>query len=93
MNGQLPNLDLVNMVNKLTLREGLHPMFKERPLCDPVTCPVLEYGTGFTYPYLRAILCTFQISFDFYYVGTLPVGGRRGLERGKIYAVRVQLEF
>ncbi len=30
--------------------------------------------------YLRAILCTFQISVDFYYV---PVGGRGGeLERG-----------
>ncbi len=41
LNGQLPNLDLVNMVNKLTLREGLHPMFKARPLCDPVkmSCP------------------------------------------------------
>jgi hypothetical protein len=29
--------------------------------------------------YLRAILCTFQISVDFYYV---PVGGRGGRERG-----------
>jgi hypothetical protein len=49
--------------------------------------------------YLRAILCTFQISVDFYYV---PVGGRggreRGLERGGgwregdgLYTVRVQL--
>jgi hypothetical protein len=34
--------------------------------------------------YLRAILCTFQISVDFYYV---PVGGRGGgrggLEKGE----------
>ncbi len=34
--------------------------------------------------YLRAILCTFQISVDFYYV---PVsgrgGGRGGLEKGR----------
>jgi hypothetical protein len=29
--------------------------------------------------YLRAILCTFQISVDFYYV---PVGGRGGGRRG-----------
>ncbi len=29
--------------------------------------------------YLRAILCTFQISVDFYYV---PVGGRGGGEMG-----------
>lgn len=29
LNGQLPNLDLVNLVNRLTLREGLQPMFKE----------------------------------------------------------------
>ncbi len=29
--------------------------------------------------YLRAILCPFQISVDFYYV---PVGGRGGLEKG-----------
>ena len=29
--------------------------------------------------YLRAILCTFQISVDFYYV---PVGGRGGAGRG-----------
>ncbi len=30
--------------------------------------------------YLRAILCTFQISVDFYYV---PVGGRGGGRGGK----------
>jgi glycosylphosphatidylinositol transamidase len=29
LNGQLPNLDLVNLVNKLCLREGLHQMFQE----------------------------------------------------------------
>ncbi len=29
--------------------------------------------------YLRAILCTFQISVDFYYV---PLGGKGGGERG-----------
>jgi hypothetical protein len=29
--------------------------------------------------YLRAILCTFQISVDFYYV---PVGGRGGVRVG-----------
>jgi hypothetical protein len=29
--------------------------------------------------YLRAVLCSFQISEDFYYV---PVGGRGGLEKG-----------
>jgi hypothetical protein len=29
--------------------------------------------------YLRAILCTFQISVDFYYV---PVGGRGGVRGG-----------
>ncbi len=29
--------------------------------------------------YLRAILCTFQISVDFYYV---PVGGRGGAAEG-----------
>ncbi len=29
--------------------------------------------------YLRAILCTFQISVDFYYV---PVGGRGGAGEG-----------
>ncbi len=29
----------------------------------------------YTFMYLRAILCTFQISVDFYYV---PVGGRGG---------------
>ncbi len=29
----------------------------------------------FLFMYLRAILCTFQISVDFYYV---PVGGRGG---------------
>jgi hypothetical protein len=50
--------------------------------------------------YLRAILCTFKISVDFYYV---PVSGRGGLERGTgeggwregdgIYTVWVQLEF
>jgi hypothetical protein len=42
--------------------------------------------------YLRAVLCTFQISVDFYYV---PVGGRgggrggagRGIERGVIECV------
>eukprot|EP00088_Acartia_fossae_P023362 TRINITY_DN2439_c0_g1_i6.p1 TRINITY_DN2439_c0_g1~~TRINITY_DN2439_c0_g1_i6.p1 ORF type:complete len:660 (-),score=121.18 TRINITY_DN2439_c0_g1_i6:861-2840(-) len=28
LNGQLPNLDLVNLVNRLVLREGLHPMFQ-----------------------------------------------------------------
>jgi len=28
LNGQLPNLDLVNLVNRLILREGLHPMFQ-----------------------------------------------------------------
>jgi hypothetical protein len=31
--------------------------------------------------YLRAILCTFQISVDFYYV---PVGGRGGHERAQM---------
>ncbi len=45
--------------------------------------------SGYLFMYLRAILCTFQISVDFYYV---PEGGRgggrgglekgRGLERG-----------
>jgi hypothetical protein len=29
--------------------------------------------------YLQAILCTFQISVDFYYV---PVGGREGADEG-----------
>jgi hypothetical protein len=49
--------------------------------------------------YLRAILCTFQISVDFYYV---PVGGRGGAGEGgrgyregdrnhRMYTVRVQL--
>jgi len=28
LNGQLPNLDLVNLVNRLTLKEGLHQMFQ-----------------------------------------------------------------
>ncbi len=32
-------------------------------------------GIGYNFMYLRAILCTFQISVDFYYV---PVGGRGG---------------
>jgi hypothetical protein len=34
--------------------------------------------------YLRAILCTFQISVDFYFipVGRREVGGGGGLERG-----------
>ena len=31
--------------------------------------------------YLRAILCTFQISVDFYYV---PVGGRGGAGEGGV---------
>jgi hypothetical protein len=45
--------------------------------------------------YLRAILCTFQISVDFYYV---PVGGRGGAGKGgekrevdRMYTVWVQL--
>ncbi len=48
-----------------------------------------DRAVSVTLMYLRAILCTFQISVDFYYV---PVGGRgggrggagegRGLERG-----------
>ena len=44
--------------------------------------------------YLRAILCTFQISVDFYYV---PVGGRGGGRGGpgrkgdRMYTVWVQL--
>jgi hypothetical protein len=47
-------------------------------------------GCGYIFMYLRAILCTFQISVDVYYV---PMGGRgggrgglekgRGLERGE----------
>jgi len=28
LNGQLPNLDLVNLVNRLALREGMHQMFQ-----------------------------------------------------------------
>jgi hypothetical protein len=32
-----------------------------------------------SFMYLRAILCTFQISVDFYYV---PVGGRGGVRGG-----------
>jgi len=28
LNGQLPNLDLVNLVNRLIMREGLYPMFQ-----------------------------------------------------------------
>ncbi len=35
--------------------------------------------TEVLFMYLRALLCTFQISVDFYYV---PVGGRGGLEKG-----------
>jgi hypothetical protein len=50
--------------------------------------------------YLRAILCTFQISVNFYYVpGGRRGGGRRGAGEGegdlregdRIYSVRVQL--
>jgi hypothetical protein len=44
--------------------------------------PLARYGIMFLY--LRAILCTFQISVDFYFV---PVsgrgGGRGGLEKGR----------
>ncbi|HIE83123.1 MAG TPA: hypothetical protein EYQ00_04415 [Dehalococcoidia bacterium] len=28
LNGQLPNLDLVNLINRLCTREGLHSMFQ-----------------------------------------------------------------
>ncbi len=49
--------------------------------------------------YLRAILCTLQISVDFYYVPVGRIGGGRGRagegvetrERDRIYTVRVQL--
>ncbi len=38
----------------------------------------VQFKTRFKiFMYLRAILCTFQISVDFYYV---PVGGRGGGE-------------
>jgi hypothetical protein len=41
------------------------------------------HGAQINFMYLRAILCSFQISVDFYYV---PVGGRGGgrgrLEKG-----------
>jgi hypothetical protein len=42
--------------------------------------------------YLRAILCTFQISVDFYYV---PVGGRGGGRGGAFFTLlrRLNMEF
>ncbi len=67
LNGQLPNLDLVNMVNKLTLREGLHPMFKARPHCEPLTCSVLEYGTVLIYRNISA-----EQSYLWLHVPSLP---------------------
>ncbi len=45
---------------------------------------VSRLRVSFIFMYLRAILCTFQISVDFYFV---PVsgrgGGRGGLEKGR----------
>ncbi len=43
-----------------------------RPTSYP---PPPPYTLNIQFMYLRAILCTFQISVDFYYV---PVGGRGG---------------
>jgi hypothetical protein len=43
LNGQLPNLDLVNLVNRLVQREGMHTMFQVLQGCHHalVTIPPL----------------------------------------------------
>ncbi len=45
-----------------------------------VHCKNFHMAVLFIFMYLRAILCTFQISVDFYYV---PVSGRGGAGEGE----------
>ncbi len=52
---------------------------KSSQICQPVTYfTTLSKTKQVYFMYLRAILCTFQISVDFYFV---PVSGRGGRER------------
>ena len=53
------------------------PDFSLRSTCAATT-------EGLLFMYLRAILCTFQISVDFYFVPVSGRGvGRGGLEKGR----------
>ncbi len=46
------------------------------------------YASVYIFMYLRAMLCTFQISVDFYYVPEGGrEGGRRGLEKGGLECI------
>ncbi len=46
-----------------------------RSVLAHISCLTADHCSSIFFMYLRAILCTFQISVDFYYV---PVGGRGG---------------